>query len=82
MANIKLKDLLKEVTIDGGVISRNPWIKEEDEKPQIDIKELVAKINNFGGIGDKIYGKSSLKKQMLLLRLKQQIYQNNSEKLP
>lgn len=62
MANIKLKDLLKEVTIDGGVISRNPWIKEEDEKPQIDIKELVAKINNFGSIGEKIYGKSSLKK--------------------
>ena len=27
MANIKLKDLLKEMTIAGGVVSDNPWLK-------------------------------------------------------
>ena len=45
MANIKLKDLLKEMRIAGGVVSKNPWLKEEDETPQINVKELVESIS-------------------------------------
>ena len=58
MANIKLKDLLNEM---GGVVSRNPWVKEEEQKPQINVKELVETIRNFNSIGESIYGKGSLK---------------------
>ena len=61
MANIKLKDLLKELTVAGGVVSHNPWLKEEEDKPQINIKELVSSINNYGSLGEQIYGKGSLK---------------------
>ena len=61
MANIKLKDLLNEMTIAGGVVSNNPWLKEEDDTPQINIKELVSSINNYGSLGEQIYGKGSLK---------------------
>ena len=61
MANIKLKDLLKEMRIAGGVVSNNPWLKEEDDTPQINIKELVSSINNYGSLGEHIYGKGSLK---------------------
>ena len=61
MANIKLKDLLKEVTTAGGVVSHNPWMKEHDDTPQINIKELVSSINNYGSLGEQIYGKGSLK---------------------
>ena len=61
MANIKLKDLLKEMRIAGGVVSKNPWLKEEDETPQINVKELVSSINNYGSLGEQIYGKGSLK---------------------
>jgi len=61
MANIKLKDLLSEVTAAGGVVSHNPWLKEEDDTPQINIKELVSSINNYGSLGEHIYGKGSLK---------------------
>ncbi len=61
MANIKLKDLLKEMRIAGGVVSNNPWIKEQDDTPQINIKELVNSINNYGSLGEHIYGKGSLK---------------------
>ena len=60
MANIKLKDLLNEVGI-GGVVSHNPWVKENEEKPQINIKELVNSINNYSSLGEQIYGKGSLK---------------------
>ena len=59
MANIKLKDLLNEVGI-GGVVSHNPWVKENEEKPQINIKELVNSINNYSSLGEQIYGKGSL----------------------
>ena len=58
MANIKLKDLLNEM---GGVVSRNPWVKEEAQKPQLNLKELVETIRNFNSIGESIYGKGSLK---------------------
>ena len=61
MANIKLKDLLKEMATAGGVVSNNPWLKEEDDTPQINIKELVSSINNYGSLGEHIYGKGSLK---------------------
>ena len=42
MSRIKLKDLLKETVAVGGVVSHNPWMKEHDDKPQINIKELVS----------------------------------------
>tara|TARA_R100000152_G_C6767471_1_gene192694 strand:- start:41 stop:658 length:618 start_codon:yes stop_codon:yes gene_type:complete len=61
MANIKLKDLLNEVTAAGGVVSHNPWLKEEDDTPQINVKELVSSIDNFNSIGESIYGKGNLK---------------------
>jgi len=61
MANIKLKDLLNEISTQGGVLSRNPWMKEQEEAPEIDIKELASKINNFSSIGESIYGKGNLK---------------------
>ena len=61
MANVKLKDLLKEIRIAGGMISESPWAKNEEEKPSIDVKELVESIRNFNSIGESIYGKGSLK---------------------
>jgi len=61
MSHIKLKDLLKETTAVGGVVSHNPWVKEHDDKPQVNIKELVSSINNYGSLGEHIYGKGSLK---------------------
>ena len=63
MANIKLKDLLNEISTQGGMISRSPWAVNEEEKeaPKIDVKELVSKINAFNSIGESIYGKGNLK---------------------
>ena len=61
MANIKLKDLLNEMTIAGGIVSESPWAKNEEEKPSINVKELVESIRNFNSIGESIYGKGSLK---------------------
>ena len=61
MANIKLKDLLKEMRIAGGVVSHNPWLKEEDDTPQVNIKELVSSIDNYNSLGEQIYGKGNLK---------------------
>ena len=61
MANIKLKDLLSEVTAAGGVVSNNPWLKEEDDTPQINVKELVSSIGNYNSLGEQIYGKGNLK---------------------
>ena len=61
MANIKLKDLLKEMRVAGGVVSRSPWVKEERDEPQINVKELVSKISDFNSIGESIYGKGNLK---------------------
>ena len=63
MANIKLKDLLNEISTQGGMISRNPWVREEEEKeePKVDVKELVSKINSFNSIGESIYGKGNLR---------------------
>jgi len=61
MSHIKLKDLLKETIAVGGVVSHNPWVKEHDDKPQVNIKELVSSINNYGSLGEHIYGKGSLK---------------------
>ena len=61
MANIKLKDLLKEMATVGGVVSHNPWLKEEDDTPQINVKELVDSIGNYNSLGEQIYGKGNLK---------------------
>ena len=61
MANIKLKDLLNEMTVAGGIVSESPWAKNEEEKPSINVKELVESIRNFNSIGESIYGKGSLK---------------------
>ena len=61
MANIKLKDLLKEMRVAGGVVSHNPWLKEEDDTPQINVKELVSSIGNYNSLGEQIYGKGNLK---------------------
>ena len=58
MSQIKLKDLLLETV---GFVSRNPWIKEEDDTPSINIKELVNSIQNYSSLGEQIYGKGSLK---------------------
>ena len=61
MANIKLKDLLNEMTIAGGIVSESPWAKNEEEKQSVNVKELVETIRNFNSIGESIYGKGSLK---------------------
>ena len=61
MANIKLKDLLKEMKIAGGVVSESPWAKREDDTPSINVNELVSSIKNYGSLGEHIYGKGSLK---------------------
>mgnify|MGYP001380906867 FL=1 len=61
MANIKLKDLLNEVTLAGGMVTESPWTKNEDEKPQINVKELVESIKSYNSLGEQIYGKGSLK---------------------
>ena len=61
MSHIKMKDLLKEVMTVGGVVSHNPWMKEQDDTPTVNIKELVSSINNYGSLGEQIYGKGSLK---------------------
>ena len=58
MSQIKLKDLLLETV---GFVSRNPWIKEEDDTPSINIKELVNSIQSYSSLGEQIYGKGSLK---------------------
>ena len=61
MSHIKLKDLLKEVTTIGGVVSESPWAKKHDDTPTVNIKELVNSIQNYGSLGEHIYGKGSLK---------------------
>ena len=58
---IKLKDLLKETTTQGGIVSRSPWVKEQNDTPQINVKELVSQINSFNKLGEAISGKDSLK---------------------
>ena len=61
MANIKLKDLLNEITVAGGVISESPWTKNEEEQPSVNVKELIETIQNFNSIGESIYGKGNLR---------------------
>ena len=61
MANIKLKELINEITLAGGIVSESPWTKNEQEKPSVNVKELVETIRNFHSIGESIYGKGSLK---------------------
>ena len=61
MSHIKLKDLLKEVTTIGGIVSENPWVKKYNDTPTINIKELVSSIHNYSSLGEQIYGKGSLK---------------------
>ena len=60
MSNIKLKDLLNEVGL-SGVVSRSPWAKNEEKKPQVNVKELVNSINNYSSLGENIYGNGNLK---------------------
>ena len=52
MAKIKLKDLLKEVAAAGGMVSNNPWLKEDDDTPKVNVRELVSSINNYGSLGE------------------------------
>ena len=61
MSHIKMKDLLKEFTAAGGMVSQSPWVKEQDDTPTVDIKELVSSISNYNSLGENIYGKGSLK---------------------
>ena len=61
MSHIKMKDLLKEFTAAGGLVSQSPWVKEQDDTPTVDIKELVSSISNYNSLGENIYGKGSLK---------------------
>jgi hypothetical protein len=61
MSHIKMKDLLKEFTAAGGLVSQSPWGKKQDDTPTVDIKELVSSINNYNSLGENIYGKGSLK---------------------
>ena len=61
MSHIKLKDLLNEFVTTTGFVSQNPWMKEHDDTPTVNIKELVSSINNYGSLGEQIYGKGSLK---------------------
>ena len=61
MSHIKLKDLLKEITTIGGVVSESPWAKKYDDTPTVNIKELVSSIHNYSSLGEHIYGKGSLK---------------------
>ena len=61
MANIKLKDLLKEIRVAGGIVSESRWAKREVDTPSINVNELVSSIKNYGSLGAHIYGKGSLK---------------------
>ena len=61
MSHIKLKDLLNEFVTTTGFVSQNPWIKEHDDTPVVNIKELVSSISNYGSLGEQIYGKGNLK---------------------
>ena len=61
MSHIKLKDLLNEFVTTTGFVSQNPWMKEHDDTPTVNIKELVSSISNYGSLGEQIYGKGSLK---------------------
>ena len=61
MSHIKMKDLLKEFTAAGGLVSQSPWGKKQDDTPTVDIKELVSSISNYNSLGENIYGKGSLK---------------------
>ena len=60
MSNIKLKDLLNEIGI-SGIVTESPWAKTVNDTPQINVKELVSSIQNYGSLGEHIYGKGSLK---------------------
>jgi hypothetical protein len=61
MSHIKMKDLLKEYIAAGGLVSQSPWVKEQDDTPTINIKELVSSIQNYSSLGENIYGKGNLK---------------------
>ena len=60
MSNVKLKDLLNEIGITG-IVTESPWAKTVNDTPQINVKELVSSIQNYGSLGEHIYGKGSLK---------------------
>ena len=55
MSHIKLKDLLLETV---GFVSRNPWIKEEDDTPSINIKEFDPIAVYFNGKNYLLINKS------------------------
>ena len=61
MANIKLKDLINELRLAGGIVTESPWAKTVDDTPSINVNELVSSIKNYGSLGEHIYGKGSLK---------------------
>ena len=76
MSKIKLKDLLKENFSNsiGGVVTAKPFhnntslsaiVKEKygdvDENEKIDVKGLTNELNQYGNLGDTIFGKSNIK---------------------
>ena len=61
MANIKLKDLINELRLAGGIVTESPWAKTVDDTPSINVNELVSSIKNYGSLGEHIYGKGSLR---------------------
>ena len=76
MSKIKLKDLLKENFSNsiGGVVTAKPFhnntslsaiVKEKygdvDENEKIDVKGLTTELNQYGNLGETIFGKSNIK---------------------
>ena len=76
MSKIKLKDLLKENFSNsiGGVVTAKPFhnntslsaiVKEKygdvDEIEKIDVKGLTTELNQYGDLGETIFGKSNIK---------------------
>ena len=76
MSKIKLKDLLKENFSNsiGGVVTAKPFhnntslsaiVKEKygdvDENEKIDVKGLTTELNQYGDLGETIFGKSNIK---------------------
>lgn len=76
MSKIKLKDLLEENFSNsiGGVVTAKPFhnntslsaiVKEKygdvDENEKIDVKGLTNELNQYGNLGDTIFGKSNIK---------------------
>ena len=68
MANIKLKDLINELRIAGGIVTESPWAKTENDTPSINVNELVSSIKKYWPLCSiKIVGSDSLISNTFLL---------------